>query len=274
MQGVEIHERQIGALALFDGAGEVSEVQRLCAQSRSHGKHHASGNRGRIASRSFGQEGRQAHFFEHIQIVVRGRSVGSQADVHAGFQHIPDGGKSGGQLHVAGRVVRYPCAGVLQCVDFSIVDVNAMRGKQLGFKKAKLLNPWDDRHIVGLTPFFDFLLRLGNVGQQRNIKFESKLDAGAQNLYGAGVCCMWRNRGYDQLMILPFLDEFTPRLKRILERGRIGGREFEHRLRANSSQTCLGCSFGNGMLEVIHICEASCPAADHLCAGDLRSKAD
>ncbi len=94
VQGVEIDERQIRTFPRFNRTCEMSDMQCPGAQTGRHGQHHARRNGGRIAGFSLGDEGRQTHLFEHIQIVVGCRAIGSQADIHAGFQHISNGCKS------------------------------------------------------------------------------------------------------------------------------------------------------------------------------------
>ena len=53
----------------------------------------------------FGDEGRQAYFLEHIQVVVRCGSICADAHIKSRFQHLYHGGKPGSELEIRGRIM-------------------------------------------------------------------------------------------------------------------------------------------------------------------------
>ena len=63
------------------------EVQRARAQAGGHGDGLRRGQGGGIAAGVLRHKRRQAHLFEHVQVVVGRRAVGADADVNPGFEH-------------------------------------------------------------------------------------------------------------------------------------------------------------------------------------------
>ena len=80
---------------------------------------------------SFGDEGRQAHFLEHIQVVVGGGAVGADAHVQSRFEHFRHRRKTGGEFQVRRRIMGDACAGMLQRADLANIHMDAVRGDQL-----------------------------------------------------------------------------------------------------------------------------------------------
>ena len=141
-----------------------------------------------IAADTLGQQRRQPHFLEHVEIVVRRGAVGADADVEPELQHAARRARcrrrASGCSSDCGRRPRR----ILQRPHLAVVHVHAVRGKHLGAEQSLLLDPRDHRHAVHPPRVFDLLSSVSDeVGVQRHVELRRELGAGAQDLRRAGV---------------------------------------------------------------------------------------
>ncbi len=183
-------------------------MESLGAQASRHLESCARGRCGWVSRSDLGHETRQAQFFKHIKVVVRGRAIGADAKVHAGGQHLGYRREAGSKFQVAGGIVGNSCPGVLQSVDLTLVNVDTVRRQDLGLEQPELLDPRYDRHVVCLPPILYFLSGLSNVNMKRHVELNRQIGAGTQDLRRAGVHGVGRHRGHDQWMASPAADEF------------------------------------------------------------------
>ena len=120
----------------------------------------------------------------------------------------------------------------------------------------------------------DLERRLGQVGVQRHVELAGQLGARPEDLLGARVRRVRRDRRNDQRMPLPAGDELARARQRVLEARGVGRRELEHRLRAQRAQAGRRRGFGDRFLEVVHVGEAGRARPDHLRAGERRAERD
>ncbi len=95
----------VGPLARLQAARQMAHVDGPRPADGGDLQRLAGGQGGRVLRRHFGNERRQAHLLDHVQVVVAGRAVGAHADLQAQLEHLGDGGDAAGQLQVAGRAV-------------------------------------------------------------------------------------------------------------------------------------------------------------------------
>ncbi len=100
VQRVYVHQDQVGALARFERASDITYMEGFRSEASSHLQGYLGGKRGGITTGAFSQEGRQADFLEHIQVIVGSRAIGANANVQAKLYHALDRGKSRSQLEV------------------------------------------------------------------------------------------------------------------------------------------------------------------------------
>ena len=148
MEAIQVQDDEVRALAGLERSGQVIHVHRGGAEARRHGQRRARRNRRRIAARPLGQQRRQPRLLEHVEIVVRGRAVGADADVQRQLAHARHRRDARAELQVARRVVRHACPEVLQRAHLAVVHVHTVRGEHLGAEDPLLLHPRDHRHAV------------------------------------------------------------------------------------------------------------------------------
>ena len=83
----------------------MSEVQRRGAHPGRHRQGLARRNRRGIAADPFGEQRREPRLLEHVEIVVRRRAIGADADVQPERQHLRHRRDAGAELQVARRIV-------------------------------------------------------------------------------------------------------------------------------------------------------------------------
>jgi hypothetical protein len=103
--------------------------------------------------------------------------------------------------------MRHACPNPQHRAHLAQVDVDAMRGDDLGLEQSLLFDVRDDRHTLLVAHVLAFEPCLGQVRVQRHIKFHGQISSGAQDFVGAGVGSMRRDRGDDQRMVLPAFDK-------------------------------------------------------------------
>ncbi len=109
-----VHQNQVGAFAWFERASDVADVERLRAHAGRHQQGGCGRDNGRVIAGGFRHKGGEAHFLEHIEVVVRGGTIRADAHVESVFEHLLHGGKSRSQFEVRRWVVRHACIHVLQ----------------------------------------------------------------------------------------------------------------------------------------------------------------
>ena len=70
---IEVDDDEVGALAGLERAGDVAEVHRARADPRRHRQRLPRRKRRRVAADSLGEQRRQPHLLEHVEVVVRRR---------------------------------------------------------------------------------------------------------------------------------------------------------------------------------------------------------
>ena len=90
MRLLEIHDDQIGALPRLERPGDVARVHCARPDARRHRQRVARRQRRRVAAHTLGEQRRQPHLLEHVEIVVRRGAVGADADCDAKLQHLRD----------------------------------------------------------------------------------------------------------------------------------------------------------------------------------------
>ena len=78
----------------------MTEMQRLCAEAGCHRQRGGGGENGWVVRGSFGDERGETHFLEHIEVIVRGRSIGADAHIESIRQHLLDRRKTRSQFEV------------------------------------------------------------------------------------------------------------------------------------------------------------------------------
>ena len=166
-----------------------------------------AGQRRRIAADPLGEQRGEPRFLEHVEIVVRGRAVGADADVQSQLQHAGDRRHARAELEVARRIVGDAGAGILQRPHLAVVHVHAVRGEHLRAEEALFLDPGNHRHPV----------RLPRVSTSRSVSERwvwsgtsnsAASSAHARRISGVqvyGAC--GAGAGHDQRMAAPSLDE-------------------------------------------------------------------
>ena len=244
------------------------------ADARRHRQRVARRQRRRIAAGALGEQRREPHLLEHVEVVVRRRAVGADADVDAELQHARHRRDAGAELEVARRVVRDARIEVLQRADLAFVHVHAVRREHLRLEQPVLLHPRHDRHAVLSTGRLDLERRFGEVDVQRHVELGGQLRARAQDFRRAGVGRVRRRRRDDQRMAAPALDEVARARERVLVARRVGRREAEHRLPAQRAHAGVGRRLRDRILEVVHVGEGGDAGPDHLGAGELGAERD
>ena len=209
MQARHVEHQQVRALAGLERSDQVIHVQGGSAEPGGHGQRLARGNGGGIAVGALGEQRRQPRLLEHVEVVVRRRPVGADADVDAELQHPRDRCDAGRQLQVAGGIVGDAGIEVLERANLAVVHVNAVRGQDLRTEQAVLANVGDARHAVAIAQLLNFEQRLGEMDVQGDVEFGRQLRARSQDLRRARIGRVGRRRGHDERMALPALDELA-----------------------------------------------------------------
>ena len=105
VQRREVDQDQVCPAAGGERAGQCTQMQRLGAHPRCHRQGRGGGQRGWIVGHDLGDEGRQPHFLEHVQVIVGGGAIRADTHVEAGFQHLGHRCEAGGELEIGGRIV-------------------------------------------------------------------------------------------------------------------------------------------------------------------------
>ena len=106
----------------------------------------------------FGQFGGRIHLLVHVEVVVAGAAVRSQADDNSLVQHGRDGGDAGGQFHVALGIVDDLAAVIGEEPHVFFVHHHAVKGDETLVEKADLLQK-------RCGPFAELLLQLPGLGR-------------------------------------------------------------------------------------------------------------
>ena len=159
-----------------------------------------------------------------------------------------------------------------ECYYFADINMNTVRGDDLGFEHALLFDVWHNGHALFFSHGFDFKRGFRNMNMQRHIEFFCNVGAGSQDLWRSGVRRVRRNRRDNEGMAFPFLDEFTRHRQRILVGCRVWSGVFHDGLSADRAHARISCGLGNRIFEKIHIVECSHAAADLFGAGQQCAK--
>ena len=144
----------------------------------------------------------------------------------------------------------------------------------MALEDALLLDVGDHRHAVFRLAVSPLPGGLGQVDVQGHIELDGQGGAGAQDLGGAGVGRVRRDRGHDQRVVLSSLQELARRGQRLLVGGGVRRREFQHGLAATPPRMpASAVAWATLILEVVHVGEAGDAGADHLGAGQLGAQA-
>ena len=163
MQPVDFQHDHIRPLAHFQRASHLAHVQRPRPTNCRHLHYGAGWHHHRIARAALGQQCDQAHLLEMIHVVVAGRAIRADADMHANFQHLGHIGDAAGQLEIGRRVVADRRASILQNTHLVFVDSGAVCTNNLGLQHAALLDPIHHRHAMFTLAFFHFGESLADV---------------------------------------------------------------------------------------------------------------
>ena len=125
---------QVGVLAGFQGTDPVSQSKSLRAAEGGRAQGGMRSHGCRVTAGRLGQQGRVADLMEEIKPVVGCRTVGPQAKAYAFVQQGSDRRNAAGELHVGGRTMRQPGAGIGQRLAFGSIEMNRMDRNQ----------PWTD----------------------------------------------------------------------------------------------------------------------------------
>ena len=137
--GRSIHHDHVGALADFETAGDVVHEQRRRALPGRHQQRLPRRKRRRIVGGSLGENRRQPHFLEHIEVVVAGGAVRADANRQVALEHLRHRRDAAGELEVAGRAVSDGRLAIVQDVHLVLVDVDAVRRQHFRVEQAQRL---------------------------------------------------------------------------------------------------------------------------------------
>ena len=161
---------------------------------------------------------------------------------------------------------------MLQCADLACINVNAVRGNDLGFEQAQFLDVWNDRHALFFAHVLNFKGSFRDVNVQRHIEFFGEVYASADNFRVGGVGGMWSNGGHNQRMSLPLFDELARIGKRVIIRWCIRRGVFHNRLTAHGAHTCISGGLSDVIFVEVHIVEGGHAAADLFGTGNESTK--
>ena len=86
--------------------------------------------RGAVLRHRLAEQRRALHFADHVQIVIAGRAIGAEADIHAGPVQRRRRAKPAGQFQVGLRAMRHTHAEPGQFLDLSRLKLRHMHGQQ------------------------------------------------------------------------------------------------------------------------------------------------
>ena len=139
MRLVEIHQHNIGMLPDFQTADLFAQAQAARAANRRHFEGLTRGNLRRIARDAFDEQGSQAHFFPHIEVVVGSRAIGRDAGFDAAFDESVQRRKARSQFQIGSRVVRDAQSSTRYDLQIALIQMNAMRAQKRPFQRAHLM---------------------------------------------------------------------------------------------------------------------------------------
>src|SRR5262245_8557546 len=123
----------------------MSDMERLRTEPGCHKKGLRSRQGGWVVRHSFCNERGEAHFLEHIQVIVRCRPICADANVESSFEHLHHGCKTRGQFKIGGWIMCYARARVHQRAYLASIHMDTMRRDNFRLQESLLLHVGDNR---------------------------------------------------------------------------------------------------------------------------------
>ncbi len=124
---VQIEDAEVCMIADFEFA-DVGAAERACALDGCHIEDVPSGECGWVARDAFMDERGEVHFFEHVEIIIRGAAVRTKCDIDAERVCLWDACEAAAEFHIAGGVVDERDVMFAHDTKVVIGAIDAMRG--------------------------------------------------------------------------------------------------------------------------------------------------
>ena len=217
-------------------------------------------------------EGGEAHFCEHVELIIGGRAIGTKADGDAGFSHLDDGCDAGGELQVAARIMCDADVLFLHDGDVFIGHMDAVGCECRQLEETEVIHEGDRCLAVFLEAVFYLPFCFGEMDVDRDAALHRFVAHLPNVVRRAGVGSVRSEHDMEASVsgAFPFLEELDILLKAALCI-RADACEAASQI---SADTGFVSSLRAGVHEHVHVAEGGGAAADHFCESKHASPVD
>lgn len=202
VEAASVYQDDISQISFFQFT-QVVVAQAFSSVSGSHVYRFFSSNGEGIVIGCLVDEGGEAHFGEHIQLVVGGGAVGADAYGNACFSHFRNRGNAAGQFEVGSGVMGHGDMFFFHDTDIVIGHMNAVGGQGRSFEEAQGVHEGNGRHVVFIFAIFHFSLCFGKVDVNGHIVFFCHVSDFLNIVRWAGIGCMGSHHNFEAAVPCP-----------------------------------------------------------------------
>ena len=217
-----------------------------------------------ISGDTFGQQCRSFQFAKQIQVIIAGRTIGTQSHIDAGICQLCHRAEAAGQFQVGFRTVDHMAVVLLQQANIARVHLSHMNQLGLGQQNTQVIQSLGGTAAVEFQGVANLLGCFLAVNMHRHIQLVGIGGDTLQGFITHGIGGMGSAGNFNQLVIFVAVPQAEALVNIVVGILASGGGKIKHRkahLAAHTADTNL---LGNRIGKEVHIGKTGSAGADHL----------